>query len=264
MKKQKYFNMREFIDYCGIDKNKVYQLIKCGKFPSKKIKGQHQFSAKMVYAYKRKLDSIKDMLTVKQFVQKHNLSYKKVLSDIRKGILKAKKIYGNVYYITNEAANSYIDFLYGKQFIGLCKFAEVVGVNRATVRNHIAKGTLPVTKLGGRYLISTEEIKKFKASYMKNFVVSADEKLLLQKYYAEQLQTEPDILMLKDICRLSGYSQKTIMNILEKENIFTVKYAGKYIVTKEDVIKLLISDGYNGSSHKSERHIKALMMSEII
>ena len=146
-----------------------------------------------------------------------------------------------MYYITNEAANSYIDFLYGKQFIGLCKFAEVVGVNRATVRNHIAKGTLPVTKLDGRYLISTEEIKKFKASYMKNFVVSADEKLLLQKYYAEQLKTEPDILMLKDICRLSGYSQKTIMNILEKENIFTVKYAGKYIITKEDIIKLLIT-----------------------
>lgn len=67
-----------------------------------------------------------------------------------------------MYYITNEAANSYIDFLYGKQFIGLCKFAEVVDVNRATVRNHIAKGTLPVTKLGGRYLISTEEIKNSK------------------------------------------------------------------------------------------------------
>ena len=55
-----------------------------------------------------------------------------------------------------------------------------------------------------------------------------------------------------------------VREFLEKENIFTVKYAGKYIITKEDVIKLLISDGYNGSSHKSERHIKALMMSEII
>lgn len=70
--------------------------------------------------------------------------------------------------------------------------------------------------------------------------------------------------MLKDICRLSRYIQKTIMNIFEKENIFTVKYAGKYIVTKEDVIKLLISDGYNSSSHKSERNIKSLMTSEII
>lgn len=261
MAKEKYFTFSDFITHCGISKTKGYKLLQSGKIPYTKVHGDFYYSipASSVYAYKHKLSTLKAMVTVKELSKEHNISYKGILEDIANGILKAKKLHRNIYYITKEDADKYVYEIKHPESVSVGEFGKLVGMYRTGVYKNIIKGTLPATKKGGRYVISLDEVEPFKKEHFVKKEINETEKSVLRKYYIKKYTNEPDAMTFDDIKRITGYSLNSISRMLECENVEVIKIRCKKVISKEDVIEFLLSSTYNQIRRKSNIHSKDII-----
>jgi len=53
------------------------------------------------------------------------------------------------------------------------------------------------------------------------------------------LETYPDILKLKDLCQILGIGKNTAYKLLQNKEIPNTKIAGKYIIPKLGIVKML-------------------------
>ncbi|HAL63442.1 MAG TPA: hypothetical protein DCO93_03240 [Clostridiales bacterium] len=267
MKTQKYFTFKEFMAYCEISRDMAYRLLRSGEIPRTKVGGKYQIPKDAVCSYKKKVDRLENFMTIRQFSKKYNLTRSRILSEIYKGILKAKKMYRNTYYISYDDADEYIS----KRMIGVCEFAKRVGMYRTTIYKNIIKGRLPAKKCGRSYLISVCEIEPFikiqrtyrpvkRAKSEKRVIteINPEEKKLLRKYYEKKLQKQPDAMTFKNISKVTGYCISVISSMVKDADILVVNRAKGTIIPKEDVIELFISARYNSIYQKSNMHYEDL------
>lgn len=79
-------------------------------------------------------------------------------------------------------------------------------------------------------------------------------RLLIRRYFEEQLAGSPDVLTAAQIARLTGYSAKTVSRWCSAGRLKSILRQPKYMVPKVWLLEFLVSDDYNSICRKSGRH----------
>ena len=79
-------------------------------------------------------------------------------------------------------------------------------------------------------------------------------RLLIRRYFEEQLAGSPDVLTAAQIARLTGYSAKTVSRWCSAGRLKSILRQPKFMVPKVWLLDFLASDDYNNICRKSGRH----------
>ncbi len=79
-------------------------------------------------------------------------------------------------------------------------------------------------------------------------------RLLIRRYFEEQLAGSPDVLTAAQIARLTGYSAKTVSRWCSAGRLKSILRQPKFMVPKVWLLEFLASDDYNNICRKSGRH----------
>ena len=61
----------------------------------------------------------------------------------------------------------------------------------------------------------------------------------LREYTQRLWRNEPDVLTVEEASRISGFSKDTIYHWIHKERLMSVRYMGRHIIPKEELIKAM-------------------------
>lgn len=79
-------------------------------------------------------------------------------------------------------------------------------------------------------------------------------RLLIRRYFEEQLSDVPDVLTVAQIARLTGYSTKTVSHWCSEGRLKSILQQPKFMVPKVWLLEFLTSNDYNNICRKSGRH----------
>ncbi len=74
-------------------------------------------------------------------------------------------------------------------------------------------------------------------------------------FFEEKLKRKKDVLTTSEVSKITGYSQKTIVDCYEKKEIKCFLIKNRLYFPKEYLIDFLLSERYNGIIKKSKVHI---------
>ena len=66
----------------------------------------------------------------------------------------------------------------------------------------------------------------------------------------------PDLLTMKNVTKLTGYTEKTVGTWKEKGKITWFRNDKTYYIPKESLIEFMMSTRFRGIAHKSSEHLK--------
>ena len=61
----------------------------------------------------------------------------------------------------------------------------------------------------------------------------------LREYTQRLWRNEPDVLTVEEASRISGFAKDTIYHWIHKERLMSVRYMGRHIIPKEELIKAM-------------------------
>lgn len=61
----------------------------------------------------------------------------------------------------------------------------------------------------------------------------------LREYMQRLWSNEPDVLTVEEASRISGFSKNTIYHWIHKERLMSIRYMGKHIIPKDELIKAM-------------------------
>lgn len=61
----------------------------------------------------------------------------------------------------------------------------------------------------------------------------------LRAYTQRLWRNEPDVLTVEEASRISGFSKDTIYHWIHKERLMSIRYMGRHIIPKEELIKAM-------------------------
>lgn len=74
------------------------------------------------------------------------------------------------------------------------------------------------------------------------------------KMLTKKWSSFPDVLTVRDVIGLIGYSQSTLSYWVMQEKVVGVLYYNRYLIPEDSLIKYLASDGHNRIQQKSEKY----------
>lgn len=61
----------------------------------------------------------------------------------------------------------------------------------------------------------------------------------LREYTQRLWRNEPDVLTVEEASRISGFSKDTIYHWIHKERLMSIRYMGRHIIPKDELIKAM-------------------------
>ena len=177
-------------------------------------------------------------LSLEQLRQKLHISKRKAAWMLNNGVIPCRIVNTPThlrYYVSEEDLRAYM-----KQSITESKKEFIRG--QFSSRNKNAPETNEV---------SGDEINVY--SYL-----SKKERNKFERMLEKRLATYPDVMDIKRIVSIIGYTDRTIRWHISKGRIFAIIQDCKYLVSKYSLIKFLASDKGFAMQPKSEWHEKAI------
>lgn len=178
-----------------------------------------------------------------------------------------------------KVLSEYPEFVTKEQLYKICHISK----RRATFL--LESGYIPCTDTGKktrRFIIATKDIADFliqreidpekytqpKGSFSSR---STDEKPVLQRqadrdylkrlkwFYQSMLKKEEDVLTVRDISRLTGYTESTVHHWVQRHRLKAMTINARYRIPKEWLVEFLLSREYRSIDKKSAAHRAAML-----
>ena len=251
---RKMFTIPEFAEHSNMSYKAAYTLVKKGGFHTQRSGHEFLIPANEVYGYMTKTNKLNKMLTVDEAAEHIGIKNKQLLHRIRTRALKAKK-YGNKYLIAAEEVNRFMK-LQSKQGMSIVDFANNVNSEPKAIYNLIRSGVLYAEQFGKKYYINSDEASVFEyvTQQRHNMTDKIKEKVI--KYYSAKLAKYPDVFFIKDITEITGYSNKTVLELIHCLDISVTIIRCMQAISKDELIELLSSSQYQGMKIRNQIQIE--------
>ena len=166
----------------------------------------------------------------------------------------------------DEYCSSVIDCY--PEYVTQKEMCAILGICKSTAYSIQKKGIIPFeyvsTSEGRRQRIKITDIllyqyQKICFGEIKNEYVEG-----LRRYYQKQLSSFPQLLLVSDIMRFTGYAKTTINNWIQRNELKSLRYKNKRIqsfrrgkgslITKDAFLDFLTGPYYRSISRKSDIH----------
>lgn len=148
----------------------------------------------------------------------------------------------------------------GKKFLTKAEFCDFCGISKSTgyqlMKNRKVEFVKCCERLLHFYKIPIEEAYRYLQEKELKNKLSDDYRKKIKKYYKDKLEQYDDLITLKDIKKITGYSKETIRSWINDGKIYGVIVRRRFCVAKEDLLVFLITPYYFSIIRKSKTHIE--------
>lgn len=251
---RKMFTIPEFAEHSNMTYRAAYALVIKGELHSQKNGHIFLIPANEVYSYMTKTKKMNKMLTVDEAAERMGIKKKHLWYRIRTRALKAKK-YGNRYFITAEEVNRFMK-LQTEQGMSIVDFAKKVNSEPQIVYYLIKSGVIYAKQSGKKYYINADEASVFEYVTQQRHNMTDEMREKVTKYYTAKLAKYPDVFFMKDIAEITGYSYKTILELIQRFDITVTIIRCMQAISKDELIELLSSSQYQGMKIRNQKQIE--------
>lgn len=252
--KQKMFTIPEFAEHSNMTYRAAYLLVIKGGFHIQKYGHSFLIPANDVYSYMSKMRKLDKMFTVEEAAEHIGIKKEQLRRKIRNRAIKAKQ-YGKKYLIAPEEVNRFMK-LQTKQGLSVVDFADCVNSEPKAIYNLIRSGVLYAERFGKKYYINADEIPVFEYVIRQRHNMTDEIKEKVIKYYSAKLAKFPDVFFMKDIAEITGYSYKTILELIQRFDITVTIIRCMQAISKDELIELLSSSQYQGMKIRNQKQIE--------
>jgi len=166
----------------------------------------------------------------------------------------------------DEYCSSVIDCY--PEYVTQKEMCAILGICKSTAYSIQKKGIIPFeyvsTSEGRRQRIKITDILLYQ--YQKMCFGELENEYVegLRRYYQKQLSSFPQLLLVSDIMRFTGYAKTTINNWIQRNELKSLRYKNKRIqsfrrgkgslITKDAFLDFLTGPYYRSISRKSDIH----------
>ena len=154
----------------------------------------------------------------------------------------------------------YLTQKFNKKFLTKAEFCDFCGISKSTgyklVKNRKVEFVKCCERLLHFYKIPIEEAYHYLQEKELKNKLPGDLQERLKKFYKDKLKLYDDLITLKDIIKITGYSKETIRSWINGGKIYGVIVRRRFCVAKEDLLNFLISPYYFSIIRKSTTHIE--------
>ena len=154
----------------------------------------------------------------------------------------------------------YLTQFSNKKFLTKAEFCNFCGISKSTGYKLMKKRKVEFVKcregLLHFYKIPIEEAYRYLQEKELKNKLPGDLQGRLKKFYKDKLKLYDDLITLKDIIKITGYSKETIRSWINDGKIYGVIVRRRFCVAKEDLLIFLISPYYFSIIRKSKTHIE--------
>lgn len=166
----------------------------------------------------------------------------------------------------DEYCSSVIDCY--PEYVTQKEMCAILGICKSTAYSIQKKGIIPFeyvsTSEGRRQRIKIADILLYQ--YQKMCFREIENEYIegLRLYYQKQLQDYPQLLLVSDVMRFTGYAKTTINNWIQRNELKSLRYKNKRIqsfrrgkgslITKDAFLDFLTGPYYRSISRKSDIH----------
>lgn len=154
------------------------------------------------------------------------------------------------------------------EYVTQKEMCAILGICKSTAYSIQKKGIIPFeyvsTSEGRRQRVKITDVLLFQYQKMCFEEIENEYVEGLRRYYQKQLQDYPQLLLVSDIMRFSGYAKTTINNWIQRNELKSLRYKNKRIqsfrrgkgslITKDAFLDFLTGPYYRSISRKSEIH----------
>jgi len=154
------------------------------------------------------------------------------------------------------------------EYVTQKEMCAILGICKSTAYSIQKKGIIPFeyvsTSEGRRQRIKITDILLYQ--YQKMCFGELENEYVegLRRYYQKQLSSFPQLLLVSDIMRFTGYAKTTINNWIQRNELKSLRYKNKRIqsfrrgkgslITKDAFLDFLTGPYYRSISRKSDIH----------
>ncbi|MCX7715213.1 MAG: hypothetical protein N2171_05765 [Clostridia bacterium] len=154
------------------------------------------------------------------------------------------------------------------EYVTQKEMCAILGICKSTAYSIQKKGIIPFeyvsTSEGRRQRVKITDVLLFQYQKMCFEEIENEYVEGLRRYYQKQLQDYPQLLLVSDIMRFSGYAKTTINNWIQRNELKSLRYKNKRIqsfrrgkgslITKDAFLDFLTGPYYRNISRKSDTH----------
>jgi len=166
----------------------------------------------------------------------------------------------------DEYCSSVIDCY--PEYVTQKEMCAILGISKSTAYSIQKKGIIPFeyvsTSEGRRQRIKIADILLYQYQKMCFREIENEYVEGLRLYYQKQLQDYPQLLLVSDVMRFTGYAKTTINNWIQRNELKSLRYKNKRIqsfrrgkgslITKDAFLDFLTGPYYRSISRKSDIH----------
>lgn len=166
----------------------------------------------------------------------------------------------------DEYCSSVIDCY--PEYVTQKEMCAILGICKSTAYSIQKKGIIPFeyvsTSEGRRQRIKIADILLYQYQKMCFREIENEYVEGLRLYYQKQLQDYPQLLLVSDVMRFTGYAKTTINNWIQRNELKSLRYKNKRIqsfhrgkgslITKDAFLDFLTGPYYRSISRKSDIH----------
>ena len=154
------------------------------------------------------------------------------------------------------------------EFVTQKEMCAILGICKSTAYSILSKGSIPFeyvsTSEGRRQRILITDILRYQYEKMCFNEIENEYVEGLRRYYQKQLNGFPQLLLVSDVMRFTGYAKTTVNNWIQRNVLRILQYKNKRIqsfhrgkgslITKDAFLDFLTGLYYRSITRKSEIH----------